>query len=81
MRSSKSTRHYTLHVLNYTQQTIKFTLYTLRFTYCYFWLLQFQYFLAFREKKVGSLQTSLLCTVGKLAGGGSLDVVVGISDR
>ena len=29
----------------------------------------------------GSLQTSLLCRVGELAGGGSVAVAVGVSDR
>ena len=38
--------------------------------------LRFNKFLVF-----GSLQTSLLCIVGELAGGGSVTVAVGVSDR
>ena len=30
---------------------------------------------------IGSLRTSLLCIMGELAGGGSVAVAVGVSDR
>ena len=46
-----------------------------------FAVLQFYDFLRFEIVRVyGSLQTSLLC-VGELSGGGSVAVVVGVSDR
>ena len=38
-------------------------------------------FCVFQERIVlGSLQTTLLCIVGELAGGGSVSVAVGVSD-
>ena len=40
----------------------------------FFWILIYIHF-------VGSLQTSLLCIMGELAGGGSAAVAVGVSDR
>ena len=36
---------------------------------------------ALKNQIFGSLQTSLLCIMGKLAGGGSMAVALGVSDR
>ena len=46
-------------------------------------VLQFKYFLlCFAIFRVlGSLQTSLLCIMGDLAGGGSVAVAIGVSGR
>ena len=45
-----------------------------------FWV--FEVFWVLNQFSVmGSLQTSLLCTVGSLAGGGSVAVAVGFTDR
>ena len=46
-----------------------------------FSFLLFQWFFFYNVPVFGSLQTSLLCIIGELAGGGTSTVAVGASDR